>query len=259
MKMSAPLPYVGGKSRLASFLLTQFPKHTTYVEPFCGAARVFFHKQRGPSEILNDLDGELVNFLKICQLHHEELLRWLRYSAQSRGLHRWYKRQDPTLLTDVQRAARFLYLQRTSWGGVVARQNYQGQTGAQGRVSHTQLAEVLEATAKRLERTQIENWPYEKVLARYDGPATLFYLDPPYVGMPYYRFNFADADFERLAERLRLIKGKFILSINDHPTARQAFKPFHVCRVPVQYSLGRTPRARELLFSNFDLPCGSNI
>src|SRR5215475_6718489 len=110
--MRGPLAYIGGKNRLARTLIALFPKHTTYVEPFAGGAQVFFHKPPSEVEVLNDLDGEIVNFFRICQWHHEELIRQLRYCLASRKLYELLARSDPVTLTDVQRAARFFYLQK---------------------------------------------------------------------------------------------------------------------------------------------------
>jgi DNA adenine methylase len=102
---------------------------------------------------------------------------------------------------------------------------------------------------------QLESWPYEKVLERFDRPATFFYLDPPYVGVDFYEFNLTDDDFRLLAERLKALKGKFLLSINDHPVARKAFASFNLRELPVSYTLAPSvPTMRELVFANYELP-----
>src|SRR5205823_610276 len=85
--MIGPLPYIGGKNRLAAKIIALLPEHTTYVEPFAGGAQVFFHKQPAKVEVLNDLNGEIVNFFRVCQWHHEELVRYLRYCLMSRKLY----------------------------------------------------------------------------------------------------------------------------------------------------------------------------
>lgn len=257
--MRGPIPYMGGKSRLAERLIRLFPPHTTYVEPFAGGAQVFFHKGPSKVEVLNDLDGELVNFLRVCQLHDTELLRWLAYAVASRRLYGLYQKQAPELLTDVQRAARFLYLQRVSWGGKVTGQNYGYKPSGGGRFAPSCIRPLIEQTAKRLERAQLENWPYEKVLERYDRPDTLFYCDPPYVDRPFYRFNFKNEDFHVLADRLARIKGKFLLSINDHPLAQEAFNHFHVRRIAVRYTSGGIRHGHELVCANFPLPARSEL
>jgi DNA adenine methylase len=253
--MIGPLCYIGGKRRLAPLLITLFPPHVTYVEPFAGGAQVFFHKPPSRVEILNDIDGEVVNFLRICQLHHEELVRCVRFTIPSRRLHQLYGAQDPTTLTDVQRAVRFLYLQKNSFGGRIHRQNYHYCVAKPSNFNPRRVPDVIRATAKRLEGVQLECWPYEKVLERYDRPTTLFYCDPPYVGVDLYRTNFADEDFAQLARRLANIRGKFVLSINDCALSRSLFRAFHCREVSLAYtSTRRVPTVTELVFSNYPLP-----
>src|SRR4051812_7617682 len=77
--MVGPLAYLGGKNRVARRIISLFPEHTCYIEPFCGGAQVFFHKEPSKVELLNDLNEQVINFLRICQMHYEELVRYLRY------------------------------------------------------------------------------------------------------------------------------------------------------------------------------------
>src|SRR5438094_3452164 len=106
--MVGPLPYIGGKRNLAKQIIALFPKHTTYVEAFAGGAQVFFRKEPSKVEVLNDLDGEIVNFYRVCQNHYEELLRYCRFSLVSRKWFDLQRKTDPATLTDIQRAARHL-------------------------------------------------------------------------------------------------------------------------------------------------------
>jgi len=252
--MIGPLPYIGGKRRLAPTIATLLPPHVTYVEPFAGGAQVFFHKSPSAVEVLNDLDDEIVNFLRVCQQHSGELVRWLRYAVASRQLHEWFSRQDPKLLSDVQRAARLLYLQKNSFGGRVDRRNFHFAVAKPQNYTPLRLPQILAATARRLARVQLECLPYERVLAQYDRPTTCFYLDPPYVGRRLYRFNFRDEDFVTLANRLRGLKGRFLLSINDHAVSRAVFAGFHCREVSLAYTSNRmVPQVTELLYSNFPL------
>src|SRR5664280_3229364 len=103
--MIGPLSYIGGKRTLAKRVIALFPEHTTYVEPFAGGAQVFFHKEPSKVEVLNDLDGEMVNFFRVCQQHYEELLRYLRFVLVSRKWFELLLETDPAKLTDIQRAA----------------------------------------------------------------------------------------------------------------------------------------------------------
>jgi DNA adenine methylase len=110
--MSGPLvPWIGGKRRLADRLLSLFPKHTCYVEPFAGAAAVFFAKAPSEVEVLNDVNGELVNLYRVVQHHLEEFVRQFKWALSSRIVYRWLQMQPTEPLTDIQRAARFYYLQ----------------------------------------------------------------------------------------------------------------------------------------------------
>lgn len=255
--MIGPLPYIGGKRRLAPTIAALLPSHVTYVEPFAGGAQVFFHKQPSPVEVLNDLDDEVVNFLRVCQQHGDELVRWLRFAVASRRLHEWFSQQEARLLTDVQRAARFLYLQKNSFGGRVERRNFHFAVSKPQNYTPVRLPRIIEAATARLAGVQLECRPYEEILTRFDRPTTCFYLDPPYVGRRLYRFHFAECDFARLAERLTRLRGTFLLSINDHQISRRLFKQFHAYAISLAYTSNRrVPHVTELLFSNIPLrPC----
>jgi DNA adenine methylase len=253
--MIGPLAYIGGKRRIALRLVRLIPPHLTYVEPFAGGAQVFFAKPPSRVEVLNDRDGEVINFFRVCQHHPEELLRCLRLAPASRQLFALFSQQDPGLLTDVQRAARFLYLQKNAFGGKVIDQNYHYCVAKPPNYNPDSLPDLIERTSKRLARVQLESWPYERVLERFDRESTFFYLDPPYIGVQLYRFNFTDADFHLLAERLVQLRGKFLLSINDHPLARGAFDRFHQRAISISYtSSRRVPTVTELVFANYELP-----
>jgi DNA adenine methylase len=258
--MIGPLAYVGGKRRLAAALMLLFPDHRTYVEPFAGGAQVLFAKPPSPVEILNDLSGDVINFFRVCQYHPRELVRWLQHAPASRALWGLCQRQDPDTLTDVQRAARFLYLQKNSYGGLIVKQAYHYCIAKPSNYNPESLPTLIEAVSRRLARVQLECWPYEKILERYDRPRTFFYLDPPYVGVKIYKFNFADEDYGRLADRLRALKGKFLLSINDHPVAREAFRDFEMRPLEVHYTVAaKVPRIRELVFANYPLPASPSL
>lgn len=251
--MVGPLPYIGGKNRLALKIISLFPRHMTYVEPFAGGAQVFFHKPPSKVEVLNDLDGEIVNFFRVCQWHHEELVRYLRYCLVSRRLHQLLSASHPANLTDVQRAGRFFYLQKNSFGGLVLKQHYHYGVVQRPNYSPERVPEIIGQAHRRLMGVQIESLPYEQILLKYDRPTTLFYLDPPYWGRKLYRFNFKEDDFMDLERRLHRVKGRFILSLNDHPEVRKLFRRFVVVHTALAYTAQRRVgvKYRELLIMNF--------
>jgi DNA adenine methylase len=251
--MIGPIPYIGGKNRLATKIIKLFPDHTTYVEAFCGGAQVFFHKQPSEVEVLNDLDHEVVNFLRVCQWHHEELIRYMKYMVVSR---RWFEivaKTDSVMLTDVQRAGRFLYLQKNAFGGLVVNQRFHYGVTQPSNFNPERVPKIIEQTHHRLQHVQLECLSYDRVLTKYDRLTTLFYLDPPYWGPKLYKTNFTELDFHLLAERLQVLQGKFILSLNDRPEVREVFAGFHVQNVELSYTAQRrtSRQFREVLITNF--------
>jgi DNA adenine methylase len=153
-------------------------------------------------------------------------------------------------LTDLERAARFLYLQRTTFGGKVAGRTFGVSLGETGAFNVTRLSPLLEELHERLAGVVIECLPYGEFIQRYDRPETLFYLDPPYWGSEGYygKDLFSRADFERLADLLAGIKGRFILSINDVPEIRETFGAFKIKPVKLNYGVGGGQRpAKELI------------
>jgi DNA adenine methylase len=221
--MVGPLSYLGGKNRIARQIINLIPEHTTYIEPFCGGAQVFFHKEPSRVEILNDLDGEIFNFLRVCQLHHQELIRYLQFCTASRKWFELFQKQDPATLSDIQRAARFFYLQKNCYGGLIRRQNFTVSVQDGSNYNPHRIPMVLHLAHERLLNVQLECLPYQEILRKYDREFTFFYLDPPYFGLPYYKFNFAEKDYGELAGQLKGLKGRFLLSLNDKPEVRKIF------------------------------------
>ena len=251
--MLGPLAYIGGKRRIANEIIKIFPEHTTYCEVFAGGAQVLFHKEPSKVEVINDLYAEITNFFRICQSHHEELVRYLRFSLVSRRWFELYAAQEPETLTDIQRAARFFYLQKNAFAGLVVNQNYHYTVVRPPSMNPGSLHQLIEKAHRRLERVQIESLPYEEVIRRYDRPTTLFYLDPPYWDRKLYRFNFVEADFVKLEEQLGQVKGKFVLSLNDLPEVRKLFHRYSIRKIDVPYTAQMKPGKyySEVLITNF--------
>lgn len=122
--MVGPLAYLGGKNGIPQKIISLIPEHNCYIEAFCSGAQVFFHKEPSNVEILNDLDEEVFNFLRVCQLHKQELVRYLQFCTASRKWFELFQKQEPSSLSDIQRAARFFYLQKNCYGGLINRQSF---------------------------------------------------------------------------------------------------------------------------------------
>lgn len=255
--MKSPLNYLGGKSRLVRKIVPLLPAdHVCYCEPFCGGGWILFGKEPSKSEVINDADGELVTFWRVVQTHLEEFLRYFKYAVTSRTLFDLEKRRDPSTLTDIQRAVRYYYLQRLSFGGRTAGRTFVSSATGPSRLDLSTIEERLLEVHWRLERVTIEHLDAVDCLVRYDRPTTLFYLDPPYWGTTGYVSPFGAAEFKRLRQALDGIKGRFLLSLNDHPEVRRLFSGFRIQRVTTTYSSGRDYAARgepraELLIRNY--------
>jgi len=253
--LSGAAPYLGGKKRLAaqiSEIVARIP-HTMYAEPFVGMGGMFFRRHMIPChEVINDINGEVINFFRVVQKHAPELLRTLRFAFSSRALFIEGIETPPHLLTEIERAARFYYLQRNCFGGKVSGRNF-GVDKKRSRFNIRQLKKHVIALHKRLAGTVIECLPYGDFIERYDTEGTLFYLDPPYLGCEtgYGKKVFERADFARLATRLASISGSFILSLNDVPEVREIFSAFHIEAVSTVYTISsNSQKAGEVLISN---------
>ena len=252
--MNSPLCYIGGKSKLAKSIIEMMPPHRAYCEVFAGAGWVFFRKEPSKYETINDLDSELVAFYRVLQNHLEEFLKQFRWLLSSRQwFEDWKRQQQAGGFTDIQRAARYYYLQRHSFAGRVRSRTFGANQMRLPRVNLLRLEEELSAVHLRLTRVTIENLHWQQFIQRYDRAQTFFYLDPPYYQAPYYEHNMELEDYRKMAEILAGIKAQFILSINDMPEMRQVFKGFNMEPVTLKYSASRQSwtRGKELLVRNF--------
>lgn len=253
--LSPVIPWVGGKRRLAKHILPMFPEHRCYVEPFAGAAALYFMKAPVQAEVLNDINGELVNLYRVLKHHLEEFVKQFRWALVSRQMFEWAAMSAPETLTDIQRAGRFYYLQKLAFGGKVEGQTFGTATTSGVRLNLLRIEEELSAAHLRLARTAIEHLPWSACIERYDRPHTLFYCDPPYWGTQGYGVPFELEQYAAMAELARSIKGRMVISVNDIPEMREAFKGFSMDRVEIGYTIGREKKARnvsgELIIRNW--------
>lgn len=252
--MNSPLAYIGGKSKLSEIIIKMIPNHKTYCEVFAGAAWVFFRKEPSKYEVINDRDSDLVTFYRVLQNHLEEFLKQFKWLLSSREWFEDYKRQQEAGgLTDIQRAARYYYLQRHTYGGRVRNRTFGVQPQRPPKINLMRMEEDLSDVYFRLMDVTIENLPWDEFIKRYDRKETFFYCDPPYYKLPYYKHNMVFKDYQQMGDILSEINGNFILSINDLPIIREIFKRFNVKPVELKYSVykGSRTKGKELLVSNF--------
>lgn len=248
--------YIGGKRQLARRIITiiETIPHACYAEPFVGMGGVFLRRRQAAKlEVINDVSGDVATFFRILQRHYNPFIDMLRWQFTGRREFERLMASDPATLTDLERAARFLYLQRTAFGGKVRGRNFGVSPGEGAAFNPLRLIPILDDLHERLAGIVIECLPYAAFITRYDRPATLFYLDPPYHGSEddYGKGVFGREDFAALAEQLRHIKGRFILSINDTPFIRETFAGFRHQEAALTYTIGSNAghKARELIFT----------
>ncbi|WP_121319304.1 DNA adenine methylase [Paraburkholderia sp. RAU2J] len=241
---------------MADQLIPLFPQHDCYVEVFCGGAALYFLRPMpAPVEVINDINGELVNLYRVVQNHLEEFVRQFKYAISSRQVFKWHQQTLPETLTDIQRAARFYYLQQHAFGGKVDGQTF-GTATTVPSVNLLRIEENLSAAHLRLAGVHIENQPWHTCVERYDRPHTFFYCDPPYWQTEGYGVDFPFENYERMASLMRSCKGKMMVSINDHPDIRRAFEGFPMLRLNIKYSVNNTnggpSSSRELVITNWE-------
>lgn len=252
--MNSFIGWIGGKKLLRNEIVNRFPeeKFKKYVEVFGGAAWVLFHKERHAEiEIYNDINSELVNLFRCIKYHCSELERELKFMLNSREMFEEFKKNYATQgMTDIQRAARFFMLIKTSYGA--DRKSY----GCVKKDIHV-MNDYLLDIEKRLSKVVIENRPFDKIIQSTDKKDTLFYLDPPYYGTEkYYNTGFSEMEHIKLSELLKELKGKFVLSYNDCFYIRQLYKDFRIEEVSRNNNLvsryeNKSNQYKELIIRNY--------
>ncbi len=251
-------PWQGGKRNLARRVIARIEAvdHQTYAEPFVGMGGVFLRrKMQPPCEVINDWSEDVSTLFRVIQRHFVAFTEMIRFQITSRANFERLAATDPATLTDLERAARFLYLQRLAFGGKVRGQTFGITPGGPGRFDVSRVVPMIEAVHERLSGVIIERLPWQDMISRWDRPGTLFYLDPPYFGCErdYGAGMFGREEFAQMATMLADIKGRFILSINDAPGIRATFAAFAIDEVSTTYTVGSSSNAksaRELIISN---------
>ncbi|UTO29189.1 DNA adenine methylase [Bartonella harrusi] len=252
--------YIGGKRLLAKTItkIIEDIPHKIYAEPFVGMGGIFFRRKLiPPTEIINDRLGDVVNFFRVLQRHYHPFMDLLKFQISSREAFQCFTLQDPKTLTDLERALRFLYLQRLSFSGKVANQTFGVETDRSARFNTFKLEALLKLIYQRLAGVTIEHLDWSDFILRYDRTNTLFYLDPPYWGVEDYygKDLFKREDYQTMFSLLAQLKGKFLLSLNDVPEIRKTFSQFKIREVKTLYSCNDSNNAipaKELIISNCD-------
>jgi len=218
---------------------------------------LFYAKEPSKVEAINDINGDLINLYKVVQNHLQEFCVQFRWTMSSRQMFEWLKQDyDLSLLTDIQRAARFYYLQKHSFQAMTPPKSFASSPYKKAGLNLTRMEEDLSIAHMRLNQVYIENGTWQKVVDRYDRETTFFYCDPPYHETEGYGVEFGDEQYIDMAKRMRSMKGKVLVSINDTPFIRDVFKELNIATTRTLWSvkIGESRAVQELLISNYKLP-----
>ena len=258
--MKTPLTYYGGKQKLAQRIIAMMPKHRIYCEPFFGGGAVFFAKPPAEVEVINDSNGELINFYRVLKTNFHKLQKEIRCTLHSKESHQLAEVvfRYPQLFNEVKRAWAVWTLANQSFSSMLGgtwRCDFDSNSTAK-RLDNKRN-NFTEEYAKRLEQTQIENRDALKVIKIWDNKDAFFYCDPPYFNsnMGHYK-GYTEQDFENLLQTLSEIKGKFILSsypseLLDKYTKKHKWNTVKIEGIPVSVSLGKHKVKTEVLTGNY--------
>lgn len=251
----AILKYPGAKWRIADWIISFFPAHKVYVEPFFGSGACFFKKEPAYIETINDLDGNIVNLFRVCREHPEELAQAINLTPFSREEFQncYLPSSDP-----IEQARRTLVRYHQSFGTSNSSKNswrnVQTYGGPRCATMWNYLPETIIACCERLKNAQIENIDALQLIERYNDENTLIFCDPPYLQSLRKRNMYAcemkDAEHIALIKVLKSSKSKVILCGYDNELYNTELSEWFTTekKTTVQMGLHRT----EKLWMNFE-------
>jgi DNA adenine methylase len=257
----SPFKWVGGKSKLRKKIVSMLPPHECYVEVFAGAAWVLFGKRPSKVEVLNDIDGEVINFFRTIKEQPEDFIASFEWDLAGREEFNRLRDLDPALLDPVARAHRFYYLIMAGWGGELRHPRFQTSVSDNGHGNRligamNSLRDRIIPVHTRLRTVIIEHLDWQDCIARYDKGATIMYLDPPYPrNNCNYQFNLREWHVhQEIAKSMRQAKANCLLTTYDLPELRELFTGFYI--TPVDFPSGMPGhngrRNREIIVTNYE-------
>jgi len=229
MKTKPVLRWPGGKSRHLKSILPLIKPHVCYVEPFAGGLAVLLAKERSNVEVVNDINRDIVSLYRCAQFHLEALLLEMEWQLAARANFKDYPENRG--LTDIQRAARFLTLNLTSFAGDGTSLGIAKTRGGGVAINRARVVERLMALRARLDKVVVESIDWERCVRLYDSPETFFFIDPPYLNAKvraYY--GWSEEQLRNLAKVLATLKGQWILTVDGSEFCQKLFSKWN-CRL----------------------------
>lgn len=268
--------YMGGKTKLSPTIIACMPPHRAYVEVFCGSAVVFFNKPPRTSklEVINDINGELVNLMKVISGTHfdesirQEFIGYVRSMPASREVFEDWKKWDEEKLrslTPAQRAFRFYYCVKNGFSSTPTC----GYAASPFTPNRYNMETDFESFSARFREkgAQIEHMDFASLIEKYNRPEanSFFFMDPPYFvadDTNYYEFKFDTEKHQKLkdcCDQIQSIGNKFLITYDDVPEVISLYADYYIYRTdPILYQSGdergeRDNEKSELFVANYDV------
>jgi DNA adenine methylase len=224
--INSPFRYAGGKFYARKLIIVHIPLHNYYIEPFAGGASIFFAKRRVDNNWLNDIDQDLMNCYRIIRDYPEALIDRLKDEKASKERHTYYKKEYSPK-TDLDRAVRWFYLNRTSYSGIMNYQNCFWGYGDKYSMRPDNWPRNILRTSLKLQNVKLTSLDFERVIDKAPNDSFLF-IDPPYFNADqdkFYQFSFKRDDHFRLNEILKKNKNriKFLITYDNSPEVRELY------------------------------------
>ena len=249
--MKTPITYYGGKQTLLKYILPLIPEHVLFTEPFCGGCAVFFAKEPSKCEVINDMNGELINFYHIAKTKYPELKAMIDGTLHSRDIHAHARHimVYPTFFNDVERAWAVWVCSKMGFASMLDGTFGYDRTGTTALKIHNAKEGFTEQLCERLKKVTIEGEDGLRVITRYDSEDTFHFVDPPYVGSDcgHYEGYFNEENFQQLLEILSKVKGKFMLTMFPHPSIKEYAEQhgWKIHKIERTISASKTSRRRQ--------------
>lgn len=225
--INSPFRYAGGKFYARNLILKHIPPHSYYVEPFAGGSSIFFAKSKVKKNLLNDIDEALINTYLIIRDRPEELIDYLTGEQATKERHAYYKIEFKPK-NELERAARWFYLNRTSYSGIMKPQNCYWGYGDKYSMRPENWPRNIRRTSEKLQSVEITSLDFEQVIKTVPDDAFLF-VDPPYFNADqdkFYTHSFSQNEHYRLCEVLKEHKEriKFLITYDNSPQIRELYE-----------------------------------
>lgn len=228
MKTKPLVSWAGGKTRLLKRLLPHIPAHAGYIEVFAGGCAMLLAKEPSRLEVVNDVDGNLVTLYKVAKYHPDALAMELELLPASRVLLQQANELLRTdSLTDIQRAAWFLYANKTSFGAGGTSLAIARDPRSSAFIGTDAMIRSIHAFSKRMNRVVIENVDFRRIFKLYDHPDNFMFIDPPYLhsdGKNYRGWN--EFEMASFAAEVKQLKSRWILTVDASDFNRELFRGY---------------------------------